>query len=227
MEAVLDLPKTIPQTARPSVEKEPTVERVFLPDVSWETYQQLVKDLMGKRAIRLTYDGEDLEIMVVSYKHGNYSRYLELTIAELADFYEIDFVPAGDTTFRLEKEQKGFEGDGSFYFKNAGLVRGKDEIDLSIDPPPELVVEVDITHGSLSKFPILAVVGIEEIWRFDGDEVIFYRLENNDYKQVAESVCLPNVKSETVTELLFAAQELKRSEWLKLVHQSIEKNSDV
>jgi len=224
MEAVLDLPKTKPQTVKSSVEKEPTVERVYLPDVSWETYQQLVEDLMGKRGIRLTYDGEDLEIMVVSYKHGNYSRYLELTIVEMADLYEIDFVPAGDTTFRLKEKQKGFEGDGSFYFKNADIVRGKDEINLSVDPPPELVVEVDITHGSLSKFPILAAIGVEEIWRFDGDSVIFYRLQNEDYKEVAESVCLPGVKCKIITELLFAAEEMKRSEWLKLVHRLIEKS---
>ncbi len=224
MEAVLDLPKTKPQTVKPAVKKETAVERVYLPDVSWETYQQLVEDLMGKRDIRLTYDGEDLEIMVVSYKHGNYSRYLELTIVEVADLYEIDFVPAGDTTFRLEKKQKGFEGDGSFYFRNADIVRGKDEIDLSVDPPPELVVEVDITHGSLSKFPILAAIGVEEIWRFDGEEVIIYRLENENYQQVAESVCLPGVKSEAVTELLFAAEEMKRSDWLKLVHRLIEKS---
>ena len=224
MEAVLDLPKTKPQTVKSSVEKEPTVERVYLPDVSWETYQQLVEDLMGKRGIRLTYDGENLEIMVVSYKHGNYSRYLELTIVEMADLYEIDFVPAGDTTFRLKEKQKGFEGDGSFYFKNADIVRGKDEINLSVDPPPELVVEVDITHGSLSKFPILAAIGVEEIWRFDGDSVIFYRLQNEDYKEVAESVCLPGVKCKIITELLFAAEEMKRSEWLKLVHRLIEKS---
>ena len=224
MEAVLELPKTTPHTLKSSVGKEPTIERVYLPDVSWETYQQLVKDLMGKREIRLTYNGEDLEIMVVSYKHGNYSRYLELTVAAIADLYEIDFVPAGDTTFRLEKKQKGFEGDGSFYFKNAEVVRGKDEIDLSVDPPPELVIEVDITHGSLSKFPILAAIGVEEIWRFNGEEVIIYRLENEQYKEVSESVCLPRVKSETVTELLFAAEEMKRSDWLKLVHRLVEKD---
>lgn len=227
MEAVLDLPRVKSQTKRRLIEKQSAVECVQLHDISWETYQQLVEDQMGKRRVRITYGNGDLEIMVVSYKHGNYSRYLELTIVEIADLYEIDFVPAGDTTFRLEKKRKGFEGDGSFYFKNADIVRGKDEIDLSVDPPPELIVEVDITHGSLSKFPILAAIGVEEIWRFDGEDVFFYRLENEDYKQVAESVCLPRVKSEIVTELLFAAEEMKRSEWLKLVHQTIENKSDV
>ena len=224
MEAVLDLPKMKPQTARPPVEKEPTVERVCLPDTSWKTYQQLVEDLMGKRNIRLTYDGEDLEIMVVSYKHDSYSYLLGEIVSTIGDWLELDFVGAGSTTFRAEKKQKGFEGDQSFYLKNAEVVRGKDEIDLSVDPSPELVIEVDITHGSLVKFPILAAIGVEEIWRFDGNEVIFYRLQNEDYKMVAESVCLPNVKSETVTELLFAAEQMKRSEWLKLVHRLIEKS---
>ncbi|MCY7375972.1 MAG: Uma2 family endonuclease [Pyrinomonadaceae bacterium] len=224
MEAVLDLPKTKSQTVRPLAEKEPTVERVYLQDVNWKTYQQLVENQMGKRDLRLTYDDGDLEIMVVSYKQGSYSSYLELIIAAIADFYEIDFVPAGATTFRREKKQKGFEGDATFYFKNADIVRAKKEIDLNIDPPPELVVEVDITHGSLPKFPIFSALGVEEVWRFDGDGVIFYRLENENYREVAESVCLRGVKSEIVTELLFAAQELKRSDWLKLVHRLVEEN---
>lgn len=224
MEAVLDLPKTKPHTLKSSVGREPTIERVYLPDVSWETYQQLVKDLMGKRNIRLTYNGEDLEIMVVSYKHDAYSFTLGEIVSTVGDWLEIDFVGAGSTTFRAEKKRKGFEGDQSFYFKDAEIVRRKSEIDLSFDPPPELIIEVDITHGSLPKFPILAALGIEEIWRFNGEEIIFYRLENEQYKEVAESVCLPRVKSETVTELLFAAEEMKRSEWLKLVHRLIEKN---
>jgi Uma2 family endonuclease len=224
MEVVLDLPKTNTRTKQPLAGKVQTIERVYLQDVSWETYQQLVKDQMGKRDLRLTYTDGDLEIMVVSYKLGNYSSYLELIVAAIADFYEIDFVPAGATTFRREKKKKGFEGDATFYFKNSDVVRSKNEIDLSVDPPPELVVEVDITHGSLSRFPIFSALGIEEVWRFDSERVIFYRLQNEGYEQIAESVCLPDVKSETVTELLFAAQELKRSEWLKLVHRLIVKN---
>lgn len=223
MNAVLELPKTSLGVKEGSFVREEIVERVYLSDVSWETYHRLVEDQMGKRDLHLTYNSGDLEIMVVSYKHGNYSSYLELIVAAIADMFEIDFVPAGSTTFKREKKQKGFEGDGSFYFKNAELVRAKNEIDLNVDPSPELVLEIDITHDSLSKFPILAALGVEEIWRFDGDEVKFHRLENENYKEVSESICLPNIKSEIVTDLLFAAQELKRMDWVKLIHQKIKK----
>ena len=221
MELVLDFPQVEPRMKQPSVEKERTVERVYLQNVSWETYRQLVEDQMGKRSLRLTYDDGDLEIMVVSYKHENYSFTLGEIVSTISDWLELDFVAAGSTTFRGEKKKKGFEGDGSFYFKNAQVIRGKSEIDLNIDPPPELIIEVDITHGSLSKFPILAAVGVEEIWRFDGEGMKFYRLQGEDYEEVTESVCLRGVKSETVTELLFAAEEMKRSEWLKLVHRLV------
>ncbi len=224
MELVLDFPKVEPRIKQPSVEKERTVERVYLQDVSWETYRQIVEDQMGKRSLRLTYDDGDLEIMVVSYKHENYSFTLGEIVSTISDWLELDFVAAGSTTFRGEKKKKGFEGDGSFYFKNAQVIRGKSEIDLNIDPSPELVIEVDITHGSLSKFSILAAVGVEEIWRFDGEGMKFYRLQGENYEEVTESVCLRGVKSETVTELLFAAEEMKRSEWLKLVHKLIGKN---
>ncbi len=145
-------------------------------------------------------------------------------VVEIARILEVDYEGAASTTFRKEKKKKGFEGDATFYFKNVAVIRGKSDINLSIDPPPELVIEVDITHGSLPKFPIFSALGIEEIWRFDGEGMKFYRLQGEDYEEVTESVCLRGVKSETVTELLFAAEEIKRSECLKLVHRLVGKD---
>ncbi|MBA3601846.1 MAG: hypothetical protein H0W45_11570 [Acidobacteria bacterium] len=75
-------------------------------------------------------------------------------VVEIARILEVDYEGAASTTFRKEKKKKGFEGDATFYFKNVAVIRGKSDINLSIDPPPELVIEVDITHGSLPKFPI-------------------------------------------------------------------------
>jgi Uma2 family endonuclease len=222
MSAVLDSPKTI-ETKTNKIPKFETeiVERVTLSNISWETYESLLEEQAEKSGTHFSYNEGDLEIMVESYKLGNYSRFLEYIVLEIADIFEMDFIPAGSTTFREKGKKKGFEGDGSFYFKNAEVIRGKEEIDLSVDPSPELVLEIDITHGSLSKFPIFAGLGVEEIWRFDGEQVLFYRLENEDYKEFNESVCLNGINSETVTELLFAAQEMKRLEWVNFIHQTM------
>jgi len=222
MEAVLDLPKT--RRNEISQVKTDVVERVILHDISWETYEKILAEHDEVSNPRFAYCDGDLEIRVVGYQHDALKTRLSELITEIARILEIDYETAGSTTLRKEKKRKGFEGDATFYFKNADAVRRNTKIDLSIDPPPELVVEIDITHGSLPKFPIFSALRIEEVWRFDGDEVIFYRLENKNYQEVAESVCLSGVKSETVTELLFAAQEMKRSEWLKLVHRLIVKD---
>jgi Uma2 family endonuclease len=222
MEAVLELPKTKRNQTSPV--KTDVVQRVILHDISWETYEKILAEHKEVSNPHFSYCDGELEIMVLGYQHERLKDDLTELAVEIARILEVDYRSAASTTFRKEKKQKGFEGDGSFYFKNAAIVRAKKEIDLNVDPSPELVIEIDITHGLLSKFPIFIALGIEEVWRFDGEDVIFYRLENNDYKQVAESVCLPRVKSETVTELLFAAEEMKRSEWLKLVHRLVEKD---
>ncbi|MCY7348991.1 MAG: Uma2 family endonuclease [Pyrinomonadaceae bacterium] len=221
MEAILDLPKT--KRSKTSPVTTDVVQQIILHNISWETYEKILAEHDEVSNPHFAFCDGELEIMVLGYQHERLKDDLTELTVEIARILEIDYRGAASTTFRRQKKQKGFEGDSSFYFKNANIVRAKKEIDLNIDPPPELVIEIDITHGSLPKFPIFSALGIEEVWLFDGEDVIFYRLENEDYKQVAKSVCLPGVKSIIVTELLFAAEELKRSEWLKLVHRLIEK----
>ncbi len=225
MEAVLELPKTIRNKISPV--KTDVVQHVILHNISWETYEKILAEHDEVSNPHFAFCDGELEIMVLGYPHETFKTKLSELTTEIARILEIDYETAGSTTFRREKKQKGFEGDASYYFKNADIVRSKKVIDLNVDPPPELIIEIDITHGSLPKFPIFSALGIEEIWRFDGEDVMFYRLENENYKQVAESVCLSGVKSENVTELLFAAEELKRSDWLKLVHRMIGNKSDV
>jgi Uma2 family endonuclease len=214
MEDVLDIKKSVINLP---------CEKIILHGISWQTYENLLADNADNPNVRLFYDDGSLEIMTESFKHGNCSRQIEQIIYAIADELEIDFVSAGSTTFKKSKSKKGFEGDGSFYFKNADNVRGKSEIDLAIDAPPELVIEVDITNPSLPKFPIFASLEIEEIWRFDGLDVRFYRLQNAEYIEVSESVCLPKVESKVVTNLLESGFEMKRIDWLKLIRQSIQK----
>jgi Uma2 family endonuclease len=223
MSAVLELPE-VKKKCFVEIDELPC-EKVILHDVSWETYQKLVQDQMGKREIRLSYDDGDLQIMVESIKHAKLAAALGEIVSAIGDILELDFIGAGSTTFRKEKGRKGFEPDDSYYFENAPLMRRKNEIDLAVDPPPELIVEVDVTSPSLPRFPIFAEVGVAEVWRYDGTEVKFYRLQKNrQYAEVEKSECLPNIRSETVTELLEAGFEMSRLEWRRLIKQKVEEN---
>ncbi|MEO6588280.1 MAG: Uma2 family endonuclease [Pyrinomonadaceae bacterium] len=216
MSAVLETIPTKRKNVSPNV-----VERVVLHGISWETYERILNEHNEVSNRHFAYNEGDLEIMVLGYEHERLKQDLSELITEIARILQIDYQGAASTTFRKESKKKGFEGDATFYFENAETIRRKTKIDLSKDPSPELVVEIDITHGSLSKFPIFSDLGIEEIWRFDGESVKFHRLQDKSYKEISESVCLKNVKSEIVTELLFAASEMKRIDWIKLIHKTI------
>lgn len=218
--AVLELPKV--ETRNNQFVAQKAVEKIILRNVSWETYERLVQDQMNKPGVRLTYDNGDLQIMVESIKHGKLAGILGEIISEIADLLDLDFISARSTTFRKEAGRKGFEPDDCFYFGSAQAMRRVDDVDLSIHPAPELIVEVDVTSPSLPRFPIFADVGVSEVWRYDGTSVKFYRLRENNYVEVSESVCLPSVTSETVEKLLEARLDMTRRDWLKFARETIE-----
>lgn len=221
--AVLTKPK-VKKPKTPTVSDLPPSQKVILHNVSWQTYEQILSDQADISGLHVYYNDGDLEIMTESFKHGETASLLGLIVVILAETLEIEFATAGNTTYKREKNKAGFEGDGSFYFENADVMRGKEKVDLKIDPSPELVIEVDVTNPSLPKLPIFARLGVNEIWRYDGATVKFHQLRGKSYTKGAESICLPGVTSENVTSLLNANREMKQLQWLKLVRESVKKD---
>ncbi len=88
-----------------------------------------------------------------------------------------------------------------------------------VDPPPDLVIEIDITHPSLDKFPIFAAFGVPEVWRYDGMRVRFYTLIDGQYAEQTTSLIFPSLIAAAVTELLEASKSMKRNLWLDRVRE--------
>jgi len=130
--------------------------------ISWETYERLLAEHQESSGTHFTYDRGRLEIMVLSAKHEAAKHVLTLLVEILAEELNVDVYGLGSTTFRRADLERGFEPDACFYIQREALVRGKDEIDLTVDPPPDLVIEIDITSPSLNKFPLFAALGISE-----------------------------------------------------------------
>ncbi|MBX3014268.1 MAG: Uma2 family endonuclease [Caldilineaceae bacterium] len=191
-------------------------QTIILNDVSWETYEQLLAEHTGS-GTHFAYDQGNLEIMVLSVQHETLKHILALLVDLIAGEMEIDIYAAGSTIFRRRDSKLGFEPDACFYFQKEALVRGKDKIDLYIDPPPELVLEIDITSPTLNKFPIFAALGIAEVWRYDGERVRIWRLDAGSYHEQVESQLLPKVTSMILTEFLESGRQLKRTAWLRRV----------
>jgi Uma2 family endonuclease len=177
-------------------------ERVVMHNISWETYQRLLSESINSCGTRMAYDEGTLEVMVVYAGHEDLNR----TLAAIAEITAVvtgrDFRRTGSTTFQREDLLKGFEPDSSFYFKNAAAVRGKSQLDLRHDPPPELVIEVDITRSCLRRFPIFAGIGVAEVWRYDGQRVRFYALAGREYQQIEQSIVLSPMTAGQATSLL-------------------------
>lgn len=196
-----------------------TPQRLILRGVSWATYQRLLDDFKDSHAAHFAYDQGVLEIMVLSTKHERPNRTLALLVEVLAEELNINIQRLGSTTFTREDLDKGFEPDSCFYIRNEARVRGKEEIDLAGDPPPDLVIEIDITSPSLNKFPIYARIGVPEVWRYNGHHVQMFALENGQYTAIERSVAFPNLSGAVATEFLEQSAALPSTAWLRQVRK--------
>ncbi len=167
-------------------------QRVVLDNISWPTYLALLEDADGRRG-RIAYDQGVLEVMAPSWLHETVKKLIGRLIEVFTEERNIEIVSGSSTTFKREDLQRGFEADECYYIAHAGAVRGKDSIDLTVDPPPDLVIEVDISRSSLNKFGIYLALEVSEIWRYDGQSLRAYVLQGNEYTDVERSAQLPQL----------------------------------
>lgn len=193
----------------------PTTQPIILAGVGWTTYACLLADFGDSHAARLAYDQGTLEIMTPSFAHERLKSLLTDLVVALATGMDLDFASAGSTTFTRQDVGRGFEPDASFYVQQVAAIRGHTTIDLTTDPPPDLVIEVDITHPSLNKLPIYAAIGVPEVWRYDGQQVIIYRRVGDTYKPVETSTVLTEVTRHDIMRLLEISHQIPRAAWIR------------
>lgn len=189
-------------------------QRVVMDNISWSTYLAILNDAENRRG-RIAYDEGVLEIMSPSKQHENAKTLIARMIEAYAEATGIEADGAGSTTFKREDLKKGFEPDECYYIENAETVLGKDELDLTIDPPPDLALEVDISRTSLKKFGIYEALGIPEIWRYHGDELQIFVLKSGEYVEVEQSEQLPGFPTRLACELLEQRQTATQSEIMR------------
>lgn len=190
-------------------------QRVLLHDITWKMYEELLEAQGDRPVPRFTYDKGALEIMSPSPDHELLKDGATLFVNIVAEELGINVIGYGSTTFRREDAERGFEPDACFYTDNITRVRGKKKIDLRIDPPPDLVIEIDITHPSLPKFPIFREFGVPEVWLHDGERLRFFRLTGTTYDERRESAALPGVTAEAATRFIEESRTQDRLPWLR------------
>jgi Uma2 family endonuclease len=193
------------------------IQTVVLRGIQWETYERLLVDQKDRSVPHFYYDRGTLEIMSPSSRHEYINRTLALLVDLLASEFEIDVFTAGSTTFRREDLLKGFEPDSCFYFTLADVIRAKDNLDLNVDPPPDLVIEIEVTNPVVNKLSLYSAVGVREVWVCTDDSIRILQLESNTYVSIAESVFLPRISAGVLLVFLQSSRAMKRPAWVRSV----------
>lgn len=208
---------------RPAPEQHPAAEpspageqRIVMHDVSWATYQRLLADRGERPVPLLCYDQGSLELMSPSEEHERNKKLIGYLIVFWAAEKRAPIRSLGSTTFVRKKQRRGFEPDECYYVERESLVRGKKNIDLNVDPPPDLVVEVDVSRTSLNKLDLYSGLGIPEVWRYDGNALIVYNLgADGQYAVRPDSLQLPGFPTCDVAEWLQRANATDESSWVQ------------
>lgn len=201
----------------------PAEQRVVMDNISWSTYLAILNDAKNRRG-RISYDEGVLEIMSPSRQHEDAKSLIRRMIESYCDAAGTDADAAGSTTFKREDLAKGFEPDECYYIENAPTVRGKDELDLTMDPPPDLALEVDISRKSLNKFGIYRALGVPEIWRYYGQTLEFFVLKADEYVNVDQSEQLPGFPAQLAAKLLQKRLTLGQSEIMREFRKWLSEN---
>jgi len=199
----------------------PPESRVVIEDVLWETYEALAEQRRGS-VPRMTYDNGVLELMSPRRQHENIGRLIGRMIETYSEVKAIEIQSVASTTFKLKALSKGFEADESYYVTHAERIRPKEEVNLKTDPPPDLVVEVELTSSAIEKLKLFAAMQIPEVWRHDGQQLEMFRLIDGAYQTIASSQELPGLATEKIMSFLNRRFEVGESSLIREFRQSID-----
>jgi Uma2 family endonuclease len=172
----------------------PAGQRIILEDVSWQVFEAILNELGEHRASRVAYSEGTLEIMAPLPEHERAKVIIGDLVKALLDELDLNWESLGSTTFKRKDISAGIEPDNCFYIQNYKLMIGKDKIDLTVDPPPDLAIEIDVT----SKTQISAYQALEvpEIWRYESKKLEINLLQGEQYIKSLTSPTFPNFPSE-------------------------------
>jgi Uma2 family endonuclease len=167
---------------------------VVMRGVSWAFYQALSREC-DDRPIRINYADGVLEIMTISTEHEGYKEAIGLLIAAISVELGIDVASRGSATLKLETKEKALEPDQCYWVAHEKTIRSVRRLDLAAHPPPDLVVEIDITHAVVDRESIYATIGVPEMWHFDKKtSLTAWQRSGDQWARIENSNCFPLIR---------------------------------
>ncbi len=167
----------------------PPGQRIILTDVNWSNFEEILQELSEKRAKRVAYYQNQLEIRMPLPEHKFDKEIIGDMVKILLEELEVERECYGSTTFKRRDMVAGIEPDNCFYIENYRLMIGKRRLDLTVDPPPDLAIEVDVT--SKTQLSAYKTLGVPELWQFSQGRLKIHVLEGGDYLESSLSPTFP------------------------------------
>ena len=186
---------------------------MVLRGVPWDLYVAL-RDLEADWHVRMAYDRGTLEMMVNSDVHENMKRLIGRLIEAFTAELNIPLRSLSATTWRRRDLDKGLEADECYYIRNQPRVCRRVEVDLADDPPPDLALEVVVSHGDVDKMAIYAELGVPEVWHWEDGDLQAWVLDEGRYVPHEMSYNLPMLRVKDLEEFLGPLQALDESAWI-------------
>ena len=200
----------------------PPGQRVLLQNVTWQEFETILEELGEHRAARIAYDNGMLEIMAPLPEHEYGKEIIGDLVKALLEELDIEFISLGSTTFKNQAMAQGIEPDQCFYIQNESKVRGKNRLDLTIDPPPDLALEIDVT--SRTHPSIYQALKVPELWRFEQDKLKINLLQNGVYVESTQSYNFPQLSLiNVIPQYLQQSKTAGRNTTLKAFRQWVRK----
>lgn len=192
-------------------------QRVLLSNVSWDLFRRIVAENEDRRVPQLTYGAGVLELMTPSRRHESIARILQALVDRLADVWELDLVDTGSTTLQDMLLMKGVEPDSAHFIQHAAEAHRDRSSPFPGGFPPDLIVEVEVTHPLVERLPIFATMGVPEIWHATVDGIAILTLQSGRYERAGASLAFPLLTAAKLAEFLAMEQSLTRREWSNAV----------
>lgn len=189
-------------------------QQTLLKDITWQQLENILSEMGEKRAARISYSNGWLEIMVPLPEHEKDKEIFGEFVRILLDKLQIDFEPLGSTTLKNKLMRQAVEPDACFYIQNQAAVIGKNRLDLTTDPPPDLAIEIDIT--SRTRFDNYEILGVTELWRYTQQGLEIYLLQQGKYIKSEYSPNFPDIPIiELVNEYVQQCLTIGRSQAIR------------
>jgi Uma2 family endonuclease len=195
----------------------PESSGVVFQNVNWADYEAQLR-IVGDRPIRVIYDQGTMEVVMPSFGPEDEAYRLGRIIDTLTEELDLAVKAGRTTTHKRQDLDRGVEPDQCYWFaENALRMAGKSRLDLAIDPPPDLAIEVDITRSSLERLPIFGSMGIPEIWRIAAGSLQFLHLQpDGTYQPRDSSLAFPNLSVAQLVPFLDQGRSGEDTTWVRL-----------